>query len=128
MIQKNLQIDNIMENTAYHMLCTINGIENHDYLKNITKINDIMDIICLYNNIIIIEKINPEFSCSRLSTIYILEDFHMSVHTFPEKKSLTFEFCTFRNNIPFHSIFEFFVQAFYANTYSSGFNVINRNI
>lgn len=83
-----------------------------------------MDIICLYNTIEVSGKTTKEFSLSRLSVIYISEEFHMSIHTFPENNSLAFEFCTFRNNIPFRSIFEFLIEAFDADRFSSHFNII----
>lgn len=127
---KTIHINNIMANNnkiIHQMYSDIKCIENRDSLLSIEKIKDIMDVICLYNNITIIDKITPNQSNDGIiNIVYILEDFHMSIHTFPDNNSIAFDFGTFKKNVNFYSIFEFLVEALHANTRYSGFNVIDR--
>jgi S-adenosylmethionine/arginine decarboxylase-like enzyme len=131
MIQKKHYIKTIIimsnNRVAYQMYSDIRGIENKDFL-DILKVKDIMDVICRYNNFTIIDEMISVSQENKINIIYLLEDFHMSINTFPDNDSMAFEFCTFKADVNFHSIFEFLVEAFKANNHYSTFNIIDRHL
>jgi len=130
MIRKKHNINTIIimsnNRVAYQMYSDIRGIENQDFL-DILKVKDIMDVICRYNNFTIVDEMISISKENKINIFYLLEDFHISVITFPDNDSMAFEFCTFEKNVNFHSIFEFLVEALKANNHYSTFNIIDRH-
>lgn len=101
----------------------IKKIKNLWALKSIFRIEQVLDIICEYNDFEIIEKNETD-----TSMIYMLSDSsHLAIHTFPETDYLAFDLYTCKeyvNEDTFDCIFDFLVQAFKANPLWSSIKII----
>lgn len=113
-----------------HLICNINYIQKIEILSDLNKIADILDIICKYNELNATQSLyNNREENDGCTMIYLLNGYHISVHTFPNKKSLAFDLYTsynHRNDADFILIYEFLVEAFEAGFYTSNYKIMNR--
>ena len=112
------------------MTCDLRNIKKPDMLNNFDNICKVLDIICIYNNFNIIQKIYHEVSPLGYSIIYILSECHISLYSFPEKNYIAFDIYTCRyyeNNSVYFKIYDFLVEAFDADYDSDAITVIDRS-
>ena len=140
-----------------HMVCNICDIQKKETLSDLSKIADIIDIICQYNGYNAtqsmynqrydpkgcfaenVDSLNPRFhkepslDDNGCSLIYILTaGYHISIHTFPEKNSLAFDLyisnCQYSNDNDLILIYEFLVEVFQAGVFTSTYNIMERDV
>lgn len=99
------------------MSCKIKKINNLNSLHTMEKLEQIIQVIILYNNFNCLEKVTHTHDKLNLSLIYILEECHLCMKTFPETNSMEFELNFFskcdKSNT--YQIFEFLVQSLNAD-------------
>lgn len=127
-----IDLNNQNDSDSYmgkRMLCNILDIQKKDVLIDLNKIADIMDIICKYNmynskQSLYNQRNEEDNGCSM---IYLLEDIgQISIHTFPEKKSITFDiFTNYSNESSLILIYEFLIEALEAGNYTSNYTIVN---
>jgi S-adenosylmethionine/arginine decarboxylase-like enzyme len=118
-----------------HMVCNICDIQKKETLCDLSKIADIIDIICQYNGYDATQSMykEPSFDDNGCSLIYILTmGYHISIHTFPEKNSLAFDLyisnSQYSNDNDLILIYEFLVEAFQAGVFTSTYNIMERDV
>jgi S-adenosylmethionine/arginine decarboxylase-like enzyme len=116
-----LELDNLRQS----ILIDVRKIRNIWDLKTRSRLSEILDVICEYNDFEIIEKRYDEDMI-----IYILSNSsHVSITSFPEKKYLAFDLYICQqleiDDIS-GKIFEFLVQALDANPLWSNLQIIER--
>ncbi len=81
------------------MICHIRNIGNINTLHTIERIDQIVNVISIHNRLSIINKMAIVHVESSLdySLMYVLDDCHISIKTFPETGSLTFHMYFFKN-------------------------------
>ena len=81
------------------MICQIRNIRNVNTLHTIERIDQIVNVISIHNRLTIINKIAISHEGCNLdySLLYVLDDCHISIKTFPSTNSLTFHLYFFRN-------------------------------
>jgi S-adenosylmethionine/arginine decarboxylase-like enzyme len=112
-----------------HLICNICDIQKIDILSDLSKIADILDIICKYNGLNATQSLyNKREEDDGCTMIYLLNGYHISVHTFPNKKSLAFDLYTSCNKYDdyFILIYEFLVEAFESGIFTSSYQIMNR--
>lgn len=112
------------------MTCDLRNIKKQDMLDSFDNICKVLDTICIYNNLTIIQKIHHQFIPHGFSIIYMLAESHISIHSFPEKKYIAFDIYTCRNydnNTEYFKIYDFLVDAFGADYSSDAINIIDRS-
>ena len=118
-----------------HMVCNICDIQKKETLSDLSKIADIIDIICQYNGYNATQSMykEPSLDDNGCSLIYILTaGYHISIHTFPEKNSLAFDLyisnSQYSNDNDLILIYEFLVEAFQAGVFTSTYNIMERDV
>lgn len=134
LLMKQMIIDlnntsDLESNMGKHMICNIFDIQKKEILIDLNKIADIMDIICKYNmydakQSMYNQRNENDNGCSM---IYLLEDIgQISIHTFPEKNSITFDLLTkYSGESSLILIYEFLIEALEAGNYTSNYTIIN---
>ena len=121
-------------NEGKHMICNICDIQKIEILSDLSKIADIIDIICQYNGYNATQSTynNKREEDGGCTLMYILTDgYHLSIHTFPEKRSIAFDLYTSSNQYSncdynFILIYEFLVEVFEAGVFTSTYNIMIR--
>jgi len=95
-----------------HLICDFKDIPSFDIdFKRICK------ELCFLHNYEIIGEVEHVFCPEGYTFLFLLSESHLSVHTFPEKKYLSFDLYTCRDyadNTTYESIFEWLLHAFQA--------------
>jgi S-adenosylmethionine/arginine decarboxylase-like enzyme len=88
-----------LNNVSNTMICHIRDILNVNTLHTIERIDQIVNVISIHNRLTIINKmaIVHEERSLEYSLLYVLDDCHISIKTFPETNSLTFHLYFFKN-------------------------------
>lgn len=118
-----------------HMVCNVCDIQKKETLSDLSKIADIIDIICQYNGYDATQSMykEPSLGDNGCSLIYILTmGYHISIHTFPEKNSLAFDLyisnSQYSNDNDLILIYEFLVEVFQAGVFTSTYNIMERDV
>jgi S-adenosylmethionine decarboxylase len=101
-----------------HMICDIKKIKNHDLLNNPKKLMNLLDQICDKYNYTILEKSQHIFEPQGFTTLYLLSESHISIHTFPENNYAAVDVYTCRQYTSHHvylEIYEFLIDQFQAD-------------
>lgn len=74
-----------------HLIVDVFDIKNDDYLKTLDCIyplaNEIIEKTCLN----VVNQVHHQFSPHGYTSLYLLSESHMSFHSYPEKKCLSFD-------------------------------------
>ena len=99
------------------MNCVIKNVDNLNTLHTLSKLEQIVDVIIIYNKFTVLEKVTHTHEKLNLSLMCILKECHISLKTFPEKSSLEFsiDFFPTCDNENSYQIFEFLVQSLNAD-------------
>jgi S-adenosylmethionine/arginine decarboxylase-like enzyme len=108
-----------------NMMCNISHIENIDAVNSIEKIEQILTIVCEYNNLIIKDKIINEDD--GIFIIYMLKNSYLSLKTCPDIHSLLFDIALFQHDDEdsLILIYDFILLAFQANATLSTMKIVN---
>uniref|UniRef100_A0A6C0ERF5 Adenosylmethionine decarboxylase n=1 Tax=viral metagenome TaxID=1070528 RepID=A0A6C0ERF5_9ZZZZ len=87
---------NDYESSGKHMICDFKGIQNNALLNDINKLNSLLKNVCSKNSFQILNEIEKEFSPIGCTIIFLLSESHISIHSFPEKKYISFDLYTCR--------------------------------
>lgn len=101
-----------------HMICDIKDIKNHQLLNDPKQITHLLDYICQKYNYTILQKSAYEFTPLGFTTIYLLSESHISIHTFPEKNYAAIDIYTCRqypDNQVYLEIYDYLIQQFQAD-------------
>ncbi len=79
------------------MICQIRNVGNVNTLHTIERIDQIVNVISIHNRLTIINKMAIVHGNLDYSLLYVLDDCHISIKTFPNTNSLTFHLYFFRN-------------------------------
>jgi len=110
------------ESSGKHMICDFKGIENVELLNNMTELQLLMKEICKTHNFSILQEIEHQFMPIGCSFLFMLSESHLSMHSFPEKKHISFDIYTCRqydNNDVYNEIFNFLIDKLKASLDSS---------
>jgi len=101
------------DSSGKHMICDFKGIENLELLNNITKLKTLMRDICKKNDFTILNEIDHQFVPIGCSILFLLSESHLSIHTFPERKHMSFDIYTCRqydDNTVYNEIYNFLLD------------------
>ena len=101
------------DSSGKHMICDFKGIENVELLNNITELKTLMGDICKKNDFTILNEMEQQFVPIGCSIIFLLSESHLSIHTFPEKKHMSFDIYTCRqydDNTVYYEIYNFLLD------------------
>jgi len=101
------------ESSGKHMICDFKGIENAELLNDITELKCLMREICKINDFNILNEIDHPFVPIGCSILFLLSESHISIHTFPEKKHISFDIYTCRqynDNAVYNKIYDFLLN------------------
>jgi len=112
-----------------HMICDIKDIKNHQLLNDPKQITRLLDYICQTYDYTILQKSAYEFAPQGFTTIYLLSESHISIHTFPEKNYAAIDIYTCRqypDNQVYLEIYNYLIQQFHADPTQQP-TIIDRN-
>jgi S-adenosylmethionine decarboxylase len=101
-----------------HMICDIKNIKNQDLLNSPQKLINLLDQICDTYNYTILQKTQHEFQPQGFTTLYLLSESHISIHTFPENNYAAIDIYTCRqyeSNKVYLEIYKYIIQEFKAD-------------
>jgi len=100
------------------MICDIKNIKNTKLLNSPKGLTHLLDQICLQHKYTILEKIQHIFDPQGFTTIYLLSESHISIHTFPENNYAAIDIYTCRKydtNLVYLEIYDFLIKEFQAD-------------
>jgi S-adenosylmethionine decarboxylase proenzyme len=101
----------MFENTntsGKHLICDFKNIMNTKLMNDKLGLKLMCKNLCIENNFTIIGEVDHDFHPQGCSFVFLLSESHLSVHTFPEKKHMSFDLYTckqYDNNDIYLSIF-----------------------
>ena len=101
-----------------HMICDIKNIKNQTLLNNPKQLTNLLDNICKTYEYTILNKSQHEFEPQGFTTLYLLSESHISIHTFPENNYAAIDIYTCRqyaDNQVYLEIFNLLIQEFQAD-------------
>lgn len=87
---------NNYKSSGKHLLCDLKNIQNEELLNNCDELKGLMKEICKKCEFQILDEIEYKFDPIGCTIIFLLSESHMSIHTFPEKKHISFDLYTCR--------------------------------
>lgn len=112
-----------------HMICDFKNIQNTELLNNQEKLDKMLEFICVFYEFQIIDKIQKKFTPQCNTLLYLLSESHLSIHTFPERKFLSFDIYTCReyhDNREYIEIYEYLSECLNADKKTSTYQIIDR--
>ena len=112
-----------------HMICDFKNIQNTELLNNQENLDKMLEFICVFYEFQIIDKIQKEFTPQGNTLLYLLSESHLSIHTFPERKFLSFDIYTCReyyDNREYIEIYEYLSECLNADKKTSTYQIIDR--
>ena len=110
------------KNAGKHLICDLREISSFDMdIKGICK------KLCTLHNYEILGEVEHVFQPEGYTFLFLLSESHLSVHTFPEKKYLSFDLYTCReyvDNSIYESIFYWLLVQFNA---TGTYQIIDRS-
>lgn len=91
-----------------HLLCDFKNIKNISLLNDKLGLKLLCKNICMMHDFTILGELDHDFYPIGCSFIFLLAESHLSVHTFPEKKYISFDLYTckqYENDDVYLSIF-----------------------
>lgn len=130
-------------NTGKHLICNICDIQKKEILNDISKITDIIDIICHYNGYDakqsmynrMYENVDSILGMDEnglgCTLMYILTTgYHISIHTFPDDNAIAFDLYVssgqYNSDADFILIYEFLVEVFEGGVFTSTYQIMER--
>lgn len=101
-----------------HMICDIKNIKNHQLLNTPSLLTDLLDHICQTYDYSILQKSQHIFEPQGFTTLYLLSESHISIHTFPENNYAAIDIYTCRqyaDNQVYLEIYDFLIEQFDAD-------------
>jgi S-adenosylmethionine decarboxylase proenzyme len=112
-----------------HMLGDFKDIRNTELLQNLSGLKDLCHQICAQHNFTILGELEHTFQPEGSSLVLLLSESHLSIHTFPERRFLSFDLYTCRqyeNNSTYEMIFAFLKQILQASEATSTIHITDR--
>ena len=117
------------ENAGKHMLGDFKDIKNLHLLDNLTALKTICNEICKQNNFTVLGVMEHIFHPEGISLVFLLSESHLSIHTFPERRFMSFDLYTCRqyeNNESYENIFAFVKNILQASEEKSTLKITDR--
>jgi len=76
-----------MDIVGTHVMMSIRNIPEPEFLNKIETIKPILDILVRTCNLHVVAEAGHQFTPFGATYVYVLEESHMSIHTYPEKAS-----------------------------------------
>jgi len=112
-----------------HMICDIYDIKNTNLLNNKYLLSTLLKNICSKYGFEILKEADYSFEPIGCTIIFLLSESHISIHTFPEKKHISFDIYTCRyynDNSEYIEIYNFLINQLNASI-ESECKIIDRN-
>ena len=112
--------------TRKSIIIDIRKIKNKWELKSNLRLKQVLDVICEYNELEIVEKIIFD----RIIKYILIDSSHVTIQAFPENDHIAFDFYfsgEYKTDDFFELIFDFLVQAYDANPLWSSLQIVERN-
>jgi len=103
------------KSSGKHMICDIKNIKNHKLLNAPNLIIDLLDNICQSYNYKILQKSQHIFEPQGFTTLYLLSESHISIHTFPENNYAAVDIYTcrqYQDNSSYLEIYDYLIKEF----------------
>ena len=117
------------ESSGKHMICDFKGIKNNNLLNNMDQLNTVLKQICIDNDFQILNEMQYKFEPIGCSILFLLSESHLSIHTFPEKKHMSFDIYTcrqYKDNAVYNEIFQYLINILDADGTSSTRRIVDR--
>jgi S-adenosylmethionine decarboxylase len=101
-----------------HMICDIKNIKNKNLLNSPIRLTNLLDNICSTYDYKILNKIQHKFQPQGFTTLYLLSESHISIHTFPEKQYAAIDIYTcrqYKDNEVYLEIYNYLIKEFDAD-------------
>lgn len=112
-----------------HMICDISNIKNTKLLNNKELLKELLRNICINYNFEILKEVDYSFTPQGCTILFLLSESHISIHTFPERKHISFDIYTCRqysNNNEYNEIYYYLIHSLEASM-NSECKIIDRN-
>ena len=112
-----------------HMICDISNIKNTKLLNNTELLKELLRNVCINYNFEILKEVDYSFTPQGCTILFLLSESHISIHTFPERKHISFDIYTCReysNNNEYNEIYYYLIHSLEASM-NSECKIIDRN-
>jgi len=100
-----------------HLLCDFKNVDD-EIIHDINKIKGVLDSICEAYEFTVLNRVEHIFQPEGFTVLYLLSESHLSVHTFPERKTIAFDLYTcrpYKDNSHYIEIHTFLTRTFRAD-------------
>lgn len=119
-----------MESAGMHMMCDLKHIQNTGLLNSPNGLRQMMKMICRDYLYTVLEEVEHTFSPQGCTILFLLSESHMSIHTFPEKKFISFDLYTCRqyeDTSVYEDIYHFLIHTLHADPEESTNQIVHRS-
>jgi S-adenosylmethionine decarboxylase len=74
-----------MDAIGTHLMMSIRNVPDSEFLKTIEGVKPLLDVIVRECNLHVVAEAGHQFEPFGATYVYVLEESHMSIHTYPEK-------------------------------------------
>ena len=89
--------------------------DNYDILNSLEKLEELSDKLIKICNLTKLSKLTHKFKPHGITLITLLSESHLSIHTWPENKSICIDIFSCNNNLDIKKIKEILPQYFVIN-------------
>ena len=90
-----------------HLIVDVFAIENEELLKKIDCIYPLANEIIEKAGLTVVNQVHHQFQPCGYTSLYLLSESHMSFHSYPEKKCLSFDLYCFNHNLDAKEVFHY---------------------
>ena len=112
-----------------HMIIDIHDIQNDELLNNMKGLTQVLQQICRKYHFEILNVITHSFSPQGCTLLFLLSESHISLHTFPERRHISFDIYTCRQyetNKEYNEICQWLIETLEASK-DSKYHIMDRN-
>jgi S-adenosylmethionine decarboxylase len=117
------------DSSGKHMICDFKCIKNEVLLNNMEQLNTMLKQICIDNEFQILNEVQYKFEPIGCSILFLLSESHLSIHTFPEKKHMSFDIYTcrqYKDNTVYNEIYQYLINILDASGNDSTRRIVDR--
>jgi S-adenosylmethionine decarboxylase len=100
-----------------HLICDFKNVDD-EIIHDINKVKEVLDSICEAYEFTVLNRVEHIFQPQGFTLLYLLSESHLSVHTFPERKTIAFDLYTcrpYKDDMCYKEIHLFLTRTFRAD-------------
>jgi S-adenosylmethionine decarboxylase len=94
------------------LIVDVGNVEDYELLNHIDTIKPLMEKIIKECNLSVVGELKHQFYPIGVTIVYLLEESHLSIHTYPEKRACSIDLYSCNTNTDFHKALDIIYNFF----------------